>query len=118
MKKLKRIFVYLLLAVSFCAAQTDDYHSYNILILNSYNLGLNWTQDMNNAILEYFQSQSNVSFQVEFLDAKINTIENLYEQYYEFLKIKYKKHYCTGSSESYHAFFPFCIIIHFYFIQK
>ncbi len=91
MKKLKRIFVYLLLAVSFCAAQTDNYHSYNILILNSYNLGLNWTQDMNNAILEYFQSQSNVSFQVEFLDAKISTIENLYEQYYEFMKIKYKK---------------------------
>ncbi|MBR6199004.1 MAG: PAS domain S-box protein [Spirochaetales bacterium] len=89
MKKLIRIFIYLFLAVSFCAAQVDNSDDKNILILNSYNLGLNWTQNMNSAIVDFFGFQPNVSFQIEFMDSKISTLDNLYENYYNYLKVKY-----------------------------
>ncbi len=91
MKKITLIIISLLLSITFCAAQSDNEKNRNILLLNSYNLGLNWTQTMDNAIFEYFKDKSDVSFQVEYMDTKMGTMDNLYDFFYRYLKQKYIK---------------------------
>ncbi|MGD1821772.1 MAG: ABC transporter substrate binding protein [Pleomorphochaeta sp.] len=68
--------------------KSDD--SYHVLILHSYNRNLQWTEDIERGIRENIQGASdNVTFSIDYMDAKQHPEEKYQMYLYDFLSKKY-----------------------------
>lgn len=89
---MKKIFIIiaLIFLLSTGMLYSEDYDKErHILILHSYNLGLEWTKSINDAILKYFEKNSNIYFQIEFMDTKILSNEDYFLRLAEMYKLKF-----------------------------
>ncbi|HRU43873.1 MAG TPA: ABC transporter substrate binding protein, partial [Spirochaetota bacterium] len=90
MKKILTIAAFIfLLSAGTLYGEDYDKEKY-ILILHSYNLGLEWTRSINDGILKYFEKNSNIYFQIEFMDTKILSNEDYFLKLAEMYKLKFK----------------------------
>ncbi|MCC5911256.1 MAG: PAS domain S-box protein [Clostridiaceae bacterium] len=91
---MKKIFIFLLCCILFftlslksvMANQDNSNNKRNILILNSYHQGLEWTDDIVISITEHFTNRSDVELYIEYMDTKrwMNDVyfKNLHDIYY------------------------------------
>ena len=90
MKKILTIAAFIfLLSAGTLYGEDYDKEKY-ILILHSYNLGLEWTRSINDGILKYFEKNSNIYFQIEFMDTKILSNEDYFFKLAEMYKLDRK----------------------------
>lgn len=62
-----------------------------VLILNSYDIGLQWTRDINSGIDSILKKEKNLEIQYEFMDTKNYSMEEYMKFFYDTYKIKYKE---------------------------
>ncbi len=67
-----------------------------VLILNSYHYGFQWTADINNAIADHFKGDESVRIFYEFMDSKRFNSEDYFQALHKQYLIKYQGHPIDG----------------------
>lgn len=82
----------LLLLFSIVVSLSSFARQKNVLVLNSYNSGLSWTDNINRAIFSSFKDENNrtVDLRCEFMDAKHFEGQDFFLHYKGYLQHKYR----------------------------
>ena len=80
---------FLFIAIS---VQAQDIKKPQILILNSYHQGVDWTDAIMDGIFSYFKkAKLNADIYIEYMDTKRNRPDKIFPSLYELYKLKYQK---------------------------
>jgi len=90
---LRKVYFSLCILVLSCTYQQAFARLKNVLIIHSYNSGLNWTDQINASIFESFKSEyyKTVDLRCEFMDSKHFENNDYFEHFKDYLAFKYNQ---------------------------
>ena len=101
--RVRSIFVFFLLLYFIQPAFGQDEKKINVLYINSYHNGYEWSDSIFNGVRETFRSSGkNIYLQIEYMDSKRYSGEKINEILFNYYKFKFRTGHrsCATSSEA------------------